>query len=125
SALLTYAVVDQPDGHEVDIYLRLAEAAGLGRHVQRQLKYVPTQVALERAMHLLREQGFDHMSFRVALFPGGGSNPKTTLYHKRWPPERYSLLANRLIERYGGGVVLLGDSSEAELNFVIKNDIEH
>src|SRR5207248_2271692 len=46
SALLTYAVEDQPDGHEVDIYLRLAEAAGLGRHVQRQLKYVPTQVAL-------------------------------------------------------------------------------
>jgi heptosyltransferase-2/heptosyltransferase-3 len=29
------------------------------------------------------------------------------------------------MERYGGGVVLLGDESEVELNFVIKNDIAY
>ena len=47
------------------------------------------------------------------------------LYHKRWPPERYALLADRLITKYGGGVVLLGDESERELNFVVRNDIDH
>ncbi|HEV3230936.1 MAG TPA: lipopolysaccharide heptosyltransferase II [Candidatus Dormibacteraeota bacterium] len=123
--LLTDAVPDRLDRHEVDVYLALAEAAGLKRQLRREMKYVPTQMALERALQLLRGPGFDRLPFRVALFPGGGANPGTTLFHKRWPAERFSLLANDLIERYGGGVILLGDDSEQELNFTIRNDIAH
>jgi lipopolysaccharide heptosyltransferase II len=125
SLLLTDTVHDSPRDHEVDIYLRLADAAGLRRHRVTDLKYVPTQVSLERALQMMRRDGFDGLPFRVALFPGGGVNPGNTLYHKRWPPERYSLLANQFVERYGGGVILLGDESEQELNFVIRNDIAH
>lgn len=121
SLLLTDPVPDAPRKHEVDIYLSLAEAARL--KLCREMKYVPTQVSLERALQFLRGQGFDRLPFRVAIFPGGGTNPRTTLTHKRWPPERFSLLANQLIERYGGGVVLLGDESERELTFAVKNDI--
>src|SRR5207245_4449269 len=76
-----------------------------------------------RALQLLRSYGFDRLPYRFAIFPGGGANPKTALYHKRWPPERFALLANQLIERYGGGVVLLGDETEQDLNFAIRNDI--
>jgi lipopolysaccharide heptosyltransferase II len=121
--LLTNPVADVPGVHEVDLYLQLAVHAGLDGSARRELKYVPTQVALERSWQLLRAQGFDALAFRVALFPGGGANPGNALYHKRWPSERYALLANQLIERYGGGVILLGDESERELNFAIKNDI--
>ncbi|MHB8509084.1 MAG: lipopolysaccharide heptosyltransferase II [Candidatus Dormibacteria bacterium] len=124
SIFLTHAVADDGSRHEVDLYMALAERAGLPAQ-RRELKYVPTQAALERALHLLRGQAFDALPFRVAIFPGGGRNPGSTLEHKRWPPERYSLLANRLIERYGGGVVMLGDESEMELTFMIRNDIAH
>ena len=125
SVLLTDAVRASPDAHEVDVYLSLAEKAGLRRYIKRELKYVPTQVSLERAIQLMRSQAFEELPFRVALFPGGGSNPGGTLYHKRWPGERYALLANEMVERYGGGVVLLGDESERELNFLVRNDINH
>jgi lipopolysaccharide heptosyltransferase II len=123
SLLLTDHVRDDSAAHEVDNYLRLARAVGLSDHITSELKYVPTQMALERALQLLRQRSFDRLPFRVALFPGGGVNPKTTLFHKRWSGERYALLANQLMDRYGGGVVLLGDENERDLNFAIRNDI--
>ncbi|MFN2462330.1 MAG: lipopolysaccharide heptosyltransferase II [Candidatus Dormibacteria bacterium] len=122
---LTDAVRVADDGHEVDRYLALAEKAGLRRHLRRDLKYVPTQGSLERAIQLLKSRGFDALPFRVALCPGGGDAPGDTRDHRRWPAERYALLANEMIERYGGGVVLLGEESERELNFLVRNDINH
>jgi heptosyltransferase-2/heptosyltransferase-3 len=76
-------------------------------------------------LHYLQAQGFDEMPFRLALFPGGGSSSGRAFYHKRWPAERYALLANQVIGRYGGGVILLGDAGEREVNFVIRNDIDY
>lgn len=125
SLLLTHAVHDPGNMHEVDLYLRLAERAGMRASTRREMKYIPTQVALERAWHLLRGAGFDRLPFRVALFPGTGASPRAALWHKRWPAERYALLANRLGERYGGGVVLLGDEADRDTNFAIRNDIAY
>ena len=126
SWLLTDAVADSPDRHDVDLYLALAERAGLQKkHMRKELKYVPAQVSLERAIQVLRSQSFEDLPFRVALYPGPGADGGGTRYHRQWPGERYALLANEMIERYGGGVVLLGDEAERELNFLIKNDINH
>jgi lipopolysaccharide heptosyltransferase II len=111
--------------HDVDGYIRLAEQAGLKGGGPHQLKYVPRQESLQHAHDLVRSHGFDGMPFRVALYPGGGESPRNELYHKRWPPERYALVADRLVGRHGGGVILLGDESERELNFNIRNDIPH
>ena len=122
---LTDRVRVPAESHEVDANLALAERAGLKRFIRRDLKYVPTQVSLERAIQLLKSRAFDELPFRVALCPGGGDAPADTVYHRRWPGERYALLANEMIERYGGGVVLLGDENERELNFLIRNDINH
>jgi lipopolysaccharide heptosyltransferase II len=126
SLLLTHSLRDRENQqHQVDTYLGLAETAGLQPYVKRRLKYIPSQASLEHAVQLVHAQGFDKMPFRVALYPGGGDSPRGAFYHKRWPPERYALLADRLVTKYGGGVVLLGDESERELNFVIRNDIDH
>jgi len=122
---LTDPVSVPPDSHEVDAHLALAEKAGLKRFLRRDLKNVPTQVSLEHSIQLLKSRAFDELPFRVALCPGGGDAPDDTVYHRRWPGERYALLANEMIERYGGGVVLLGDESERELNFLVRNDINH
>ena len=122
---LTVAVHGEPLQHDVDVYLRLAGAAGLDDDVSYEMKYVPSQAALEMALQSLQAQGFDELPFRLAMFPGGGSSTGRAFYHKRWPAERYSLLANQVIGRYGGGVILLGDASERELNFLIRNDIDY
>jgi heptosyltransferase-2 len=120
---LTNAVADEPDGHDVDLYLALAEAAGLRGHITHDMKYLPTQDALVEAIQLLKSRGFDELPFRVAIFPGLGDGPDRAFDHRRWPSERYAILANQVIERHGGGVILLGDASERELNFGISNDI--
>jgi lipopolysaccharide heptosyltransferase II len=126
SLLLTRGVRDnEKRQHQVDAWLGLARAVGLEGHLEPRLKYIPSQPSLEHAVALIHAQGFDQLPFRVALYPGGGENPLGELYHKRWPPERYALLADRLIAKYGGGVVLLGDESERELNFKVRNDIDH
>ena len=124
--LLTDAAPDDEDRHDVDLYLALAERAGLQKkHIRSDLKFVPTQIALERAIQVLRSEDFEDLPFRLALYPGAGADSNRTMYHKLWPGERYALLANQMIERYGGGVVLLGDESDRELNFLVRNDIDH
>ena len=122
---LSDSVADEARAHEVDIFLKLAEAAGLGKHVAREMKYVPSQASLERAVDTLHAEGFEDLPFRVALFPGGQSSSGRDFPHKRWPPERYALLANRLIGKHGGGVILLGGESERELCFQIRENIDH
>src|SRR5258708_3798609 len=86
--------------------------------------WLPTPTSLELAVQMLRSEGFDRLPFRVALLPGrqGGRHD---FPHKLWPPERYSILANRLIEQYGGGVILLGGEEERELCFQIRENIDH
>jgi lipopolysaccharide heptosyltransferase II len=125
AALLTDSVVDETSSHEVDVFLRLADVAGLHKHIVRDMKYVPTQESLERAVETLHTEGFQELPFRVALFPGGQSGADGDLPHKRWPPERYALLANRLIGKHGGGVILLGGEEERELCFEIRENIDH
>lgn len=125
AGLLTDSVADETRSHEVDIFLKLAEAAGLRRHIAREMKYVPTQASLERAVRTLHAEGFEELPFRVALFPGGQSSSGRDFPHKRWPPARYALLANRLIEKHGGGVILLGGEAERELCFQIRENIDH
>jgi lipopolysaccharide heptosyltransferase II len=125
AVLLTDSVADPTSSHEVDIFLALAEAAGLRKHVTREMKYVPTQSSLERAVQTLHAEGFEQLSFRIALYPGGQSSSGRDFPHKRWPPERYALLANRLIGKRGGGVILLGGEAERELCFQIRENIDH
>jgi len=44
----------------------------------------------------------------VAIHPAGGRNPGMYLPAKRWPPERFAAIADRVIESLGGTVVLIG-----------------
>jgi lipopolysaccharide heptosyltransferase II len=124
AVLLTDAVVDETRSHEVDVFLKLAELAGLRKHIAREMKYIPTQESLERALKTLQDEGFEKLPFRIALFPGGLGGSGRDFPHKRWPPERYALLANRLMGKHGGGVILLGGEAERELCFEIRENID-
>ncbi|MEN8208309.1 MAG: glycosyltransferase family 9 protein [Candidatus Fermentibacteria bacterium] len=48
-----------------------------------------------------------------AIAPGGGKNPRDTVLEKRWFPEKYSIIAERLISA-GFSIVLLGGSDDME-----------
>jgi len=64
-------------------------------------------------------------SIRVAIHPGGASNPGTLLPAKCWPPERFAVIADRLIERHGAQVILVGAHSDAAYTQSIRAAMRH
>lgn len=70
----------------------------------------PSQAQLEAADSLLDEVGTDRGKPLVGLNPGAAFGSA-----KRWFPERYAEVADRLIEEMGAEVVLLGSSPETAI----------
>lgn len=93
--------------HQADIYLDLARALKLPINHPR-MRFVTTEQersSIEPAMQQ-----------RVAVFPGGGSNPGMDLTAKRWPATRYHALVERLVKERGVQVLLTGGPGDVELN---------
>ncbi len=110
---LTHRVPCPPDHHDVELYLDTARALGLSFSEPR-LEFYPSQDDIAWAEERLAEafpQAEQKTLPLVALHPGGGVNPGVKLTAKRWLPERYTLLAERLIND-GTRVILLGAISE-------------
>ncbi len=61
-------------------------------------------------------QSANPIHIRVAVFPGGGSNPGMELTAKRWPLERYRELARKLIHELDAEVLLIGGPEDIDLN---------
>lgn len=91
--------------HEAELYSRLAEV--FGTSAPRRLFFFPTPAAQQAAAALLarHRQGDGPL---IALHPGGGQNPGMRLPRKRWLPERWAEVADRLSERHGAQVLLVG-----------------
>lgn len=102
--------------HQADIYLDLARAIGLPID-QPRMRFVPT--AAER--QTVQRAGAARL--RVALFPGGGSNPGMELTAKRWPLERYSTLAQRLMHELDAEIVLIGGAGDVALNQQLQDEL--
>ena len=51
----------------------------------------------------------------MAMFPGGGASWGKGAGMKRWPPEGYARLAEKIIERSKCPIILMGDQGEQEL----------
>ena len=63
-----------------------------------------------QAAELLNSMGVKSGSQVVALCPGSINSRA-----KRWPAERYALLADRLIEEAGASIILIGSIGESEV----------
>lgn len=61
----------------------------------------------------------------VALHPGGGANPGTILSSKRWPPDRFAAIADRLVEQYGAKVFLVGGPADAAVTNAVRMTMQH
>lgn len=98
--------------HQAEIYLDLARAIDLPIDTPR-MRFVPTAEERQRVMQQAEQYGTRKL---VALFPGGGSNPGMELTAKRWPLERYRVLARRLVDELDAQVLLIGGAGDESLN---------
>ena len=100
--------VPQTVMHEADLYLLLAQAVGLPAG-ERRLWFFPTEAERAEAAKIVDTDGDGPL---VILHPGGGSNPGMVLQRKRWLPERWAEVADRLHHEHSARILIVGSAAE-------------
>jgi ADP-heptose:LPS heptosyltransferase len=106
--------------HESEIYLDVVRA--MGAAVQGlQMEFYPTKNDRAEAEELLVNKiGWQEGESLFVIHPAGGRNPGMKMLGKRWPPERYAVVINRLLKNFGGKALLLGGPQDRVLLEAIK-----
>jgi heptosyltransferase-2 len=109
--LLTHAVPTSSGHppHQIDAYLQLVAALGVPI-VERMPTLVPTMQAEIQAEHLWATQGWGDRDQVIGICPGAAYGAA-----KRWWPERFAALADRLIASGRFHVVFFGSADEVPL----------
>jgi heptosyltransferase-2 len=110
--LLTHPVRVDPtlkEGHQIDYYLGILTGASL-KLDGRGLSLVVTDEEKERAQRFLKSHGIGGKRLWIGINPGA-----TYGTAKRWLPERYAALCNRLGESFGARILIFGGPSEEAL----------
>lgn len=92
--------------HQTDYYLEMVKALGCqpaGRDVH--LRPGPTHDLLART--LLKRFGLEEGRLLIGMAPGAAYGPA-----KKWFPERYSLVANKLADEFSAQIALFGSSED-------------
>lgn len=100
--------------HAVDHYLR-AVAPTLDHQItdeERQPHMYLTARDRSSARRLLRERGLSPANLLITMHVGGDGFDG----RKRWAPQRFADVANRLIERFGAHVLIVGGKMDVELS---------
>ena len=109
--------------HVVEYYLGLLEEitglpksnASLPGSEAESLELVILEKDRQWAYEVLREKGIAGQKFIIGLVPGGGASWGKEAVYKRWAPEKYAQLADKIIEKFKADIILLGDQNEEEL----------
>lgn len=99
--------------HEAEYSMAIAEA--IGATIQTRKLHVPLSEAERAQAHLFvyeESAAQTHRSPLIAFHPGSGGYSTA----RRWEPERFAQLADRLFSDVGGQLLLLGGPEEAELH---------
>ncbi len=124
-ALLTKAIpspqVGEISKHESHYYLELLRRAGW---IEASPAIPPIRLsisdgALTAAKSALRSAGARENAWRCAISPGASYGAA-----KCWPPERFALLADRLISECGADVIFFGTAGEKEIAARIRSNMK-
>jgi heptosyltransferase-2 len=117
--LLTHAVpaAEGQPPHQIEAYLRLVAALGLPI-VERVPTLAPTKRAEMQADHLWAAQDWGRKDRVIGICPGAAFGPA-----KRWWPERFAALADRLIASGRFRVVFFGSPDEVPLVELIRSQM--
>ncbi len=106
--------------HEAELYLDTVRAVGIEVKDPR-LEFYPTEEDRRHIAEMLRAAPRAPL---VVIHPAGGSNPGMTLSAKRWPPQRFAALADRLIEEGVAQVCLVGGPEDGPIAAAIKDGMK-
>lgn len=104
--------------------LDVVRALGVQVHEPR-LAYVPSEEQMRNADRLLQEWDLVGPAPVVVIHPGGASNPGMVMPSKRWPASRFAALADRLVEKNGARVVVVGHGADAPIARQMRLSMQH
>jgi lipopolysaccharide heptosyltransferase II len=110
-ALLTHPIVVQKDSksiHGMDYYSGIVSRLGIN-DVEKKFEPIVSEEEVTQQEELLAQQGIYPGDFKVAIQPGASKE------EKRWHPERFGILCQKLIKERGAKILLLGSDAETEL----------
>jgi heptosyltransferase-2 len=114
SFLFTQKVTYQDDLHEIDRNLRLLDDFGHAP-LDRTPELFPSREDFSYASRLLRNSGVEENDTIIGIAPG------SVWSTKRWLPERFAKVSDRLIKETGSKVVFLGSKQDERLCSEIAN----
>jgi heptosyltransferase II len=104
-----------PYGHEVNYYLNLVRHFGIsGQATQPHLCVLPEEQQF--ALQLLSLRGVEHDDFVIGINPGASYGSA-----KRWYPERFAGVAEKLAAEWSAKIIIFGGPGETHM----AADIEH
>jgi len=111
--------------HVVEYYLSLLQSIGIPTDIKN-LELSIEQADLDWADRFIGE----HISqsngrHLIGLVPGGGTSWGKDAKYKRWEPEKYAKLADKLIEKFSAAFILMGDKSELDLCGEVSKAMAH
>ena len=113
--------------HQIFYYLDLLFQAGISPvdylntpSFQPDISLTPSRECLEAADSLLHDMGADRSKPLVAVNPGA-----TFGSAKRWFPQRYGEVSDRLISEIGAEILLIGSTSERSIAEEIQAGMRH
>jgi lipopolysaccharide heptosyltransferase II len=110
-SLLTHPIAVQKDSksiHGMDYYSKLVSCLGI-YDVEKKFEPIVSEEEVAQQEELLAQQGIYPSDFKIAIQPGASKS------EKRWHPERFGILCQKLIKERGAKILLLGSNAEAEL----------
>ena len=109
--LLTHPLTVQKNSksiHGIDYYSYIVSCLGIDS-VERKHEFIVSDENVAQQEEQLAQKGIYPGDFKVAIQPGA-SKPE-----KRWHPERFGILCQKLVKERGAKILLLGSEAEADL----------
>lgn len=100
--------------HIVEYYAELLRYLGLDLGYKKLELYLK-QEDVKQAERILCEKLKDPSHLLVGIVPGAGMSWGKDAHLKRWPPENFAKLADKIIENYRAMIIIMGDFSEKEI----------
>jgi len=102
------------DKHVVEYYLELLKFLDISVNNKEMVLDVSSE-SETRARNLLAAAGIEEKDLVIGIAPGAGGSWGKDAPYKHWPALKFAQLANKLIDKFGAKVVILGDESEGKI----------
>ncbi|MHB8770704.1 MAG: lipopolysaccharide heptosyltransferase II [Syntrophales bacterium] len=105
--------------HQIDYYLAMVGALGCPA-TDRRVRLVPGAEYAPLAEGLFARTGLDRSRPLIGIAPGAAYGPA-----KKWFPDRFAAVADRLIDATGGQAVLFGSAGDRESTTAVARSARH